>query len=372
MSAHDQLIDNYLCQGQALFQMLSATDLVEVGSQASKQSKKAEELKDGDKETGNGMAGIKEETDCQDVESRSTYRSEVHGDTDSVRDHSSELCSLASDDASELSFHGNLPTHPEILEPRPGKFPQKLSDRVQNSLTFLVPENIGYNGTAYDSSPSGVYKPKLENRFSFRDKMPCPSPVYSIASDLQVEVSELGSPPLPPDGAMSPPDIESSYDGDMEKEMTFGSEEMFGALSHLSGVDENESRSREVNEVREDDIIEVGFSAIKQNLQVQTISFTSPEHVTDQDMSRTSTLSSSRNEMPEKDEAHSKNPNNKVSENVKQIGEEVHRVLKLSDALPPKIPQKHLHPMKESVVHQPGGVYSEKPQVSSCLKLYCW
>ncbi|KAJ0084089.1 hypothetical protein Patl1_31147 [Pistacia atlantica] len=374
MSAHDQLIDNYLCQGQALFRMLSATDLVEVGSQASKQSKKAEELKAGDKEPGTGMAGIKEETDFQDVESRSTYRSEVHGDTNSARDHSSELvhedtdsardhsseqCSPASDDASELSFHGNLPTHTEILEARPGKFPQKLSDRVQNSLTFSVPENIAYNGTAYDSSPSPVYKPKLENRFFFRDKMPCPSPVYSIASDLQVEVSELGSPPLPPDGAMSPADIESLYDGDVEREMIFGSEEMFGASSHLSGIDEYESRSREVNEVREDDIVQVGFSAIKQNLQDQTSSFTSPEHVTDQDMSSTSTLSSSRNIMPEKDEAHSKNPNNKISENVKQLGEEVHRVPKLSDALPPKIPQKHLHPMKESVLC---GVYSEKPQ----------
>ncbi|XP_031277709.1 uncharacterized protein LOC116136147 [Pistacia vera] len=377
MSAHDQLIDNYLCQGQALFRMLSATDLVEVGSQASKQSKKAEELKAGDKEPGTGMAGIQEETDFQDVESRSTYRSEVHGDTNSARDHSSELvhedtdsardhsseqCSPASDDASELSFHGNLPTHTEILEARPGKFPQKLSDRVQNSLTFSVPENIAYNGTAYDSSPSPVYKPKLENRFFFRDKMPCPSPVYSIASDLQVEVSELGSPPLPPDGAMSPADIESLYDGDVEREMIFGSEEMFGASSHLSGIDEYESRSREVNEVREDDIVQVGFSAIKQNLQDQTSSFTSPEHVTDQDMSSTSTLSSSRNIMPEKDEAHSKNPNNKISENAKQIGEEVHRVPKLSDALPPKIPQKPLHPMKESVLHQPCGVYSEKPQ----------
>lgn len=63
----------------------------------------------------------------------------------------------------------------------------------------------------------------------------------------------------------SPHSNPSPNDGDMNKEVTAGSEETWVASSHLSGVEENESRSREVNEISEEDIIQVGFSGVNQD-----------------------------------------------------------------------------------------------------------
>lgn len=351
MSAHDQLIDELLStqEGELLSRNVSATDLVELGSQSPKQSTKSEESK-------HDMAGMKrEEID------NSADRSEFQMETDSARDNSSEPCSLASDEASDLSFHVNISSNTGDLEPKVGKFRQKLSDRVQNSLTFTIPEGIALNGPASDSSPCAFDKSRMEDRLFYRDKGPCHSPGYSIASDLQVEVSEVGSPPLPIDGTMSPADAESSYDGDIEKDITSGSEELWGASSHLSGVDENESKAREVNEVSEDDILEVGFSGIKKNLQNPVTSSTLPAQTAEQDMSNTSSLSSSRTEMPEKDKIHLKNPDNKLSQNVKQV--EAHNSSNAADALPPKVPEKTLPVMKESVSHPPSEFSSKKPEV---------
>ncbi|KAK4717698.1 hypothetical protein R3W88_016036 [Solanum pinnatisectum] len=85
------------------------------------------------------------------------------------------------------------------------------------------------------------------------------TPGQSIASDMQVEVSEVGSPPLTDDGSSSVGD-EISIDGEIEKAITSSSEDMLMSSSHLARVDENESNSREVREVTEQDIVEFGFS----------------------------------------------------------------------------------------------------------------
>ncbi|XP_055832062.1 uncharacterized protein LOC129900985 [Solanum dulcamara] len=85
------------------------------------------------------------------------------------------------------------------------------------------------------------------------------TPGQSIASDLQVEVSEVGSPPLTNDGSSSAGE-EISIDGEIEKAITSSSEDMLMSSSHLARVDENESNSREVREVTEQDIVEFGFS----------------------------------------------------------------------------------------------------------------
>ncbi|CAN4101832.1 unnamed protein product [Withania somnifera] len=90
----------------------------------------------------------------------------------------------------------------------------------------------------------------------------CPmhrTPGQSIASDLQVEVSEVGSPPLTNSGNSSGGE-EISIDGEIQKALASSSEDTLMSSSHLARVDENESNSREVREVSEQDIVEFGFS----------------------------------------------------------------------------------------------------------------
>ncbi|KAM3376127.1 hypothetical protein P3S68_014841 [Capsicum galapagoense] len=85
------------------------------------------------------------------------------------------------------------------------------------------------------------------------------TPGLSIDSDLQVEVSEVGSPPLTNNGNSSAGE-EISIDGEIEKAIASSSGDTLMSSSHLARVDENESNSREVREITEQDIVEFGFS----------------------------------------------------------------------------------------------------------------
>ncbi|KAL5748027.1 hypothetical protein ACOSQ2_025324 [Xanthoceras sorbifolium] len=344
MSCHDQLIDELLFQEEeTLSRNISATDLVKLEGEASKTNSVESEHKENHK-TDKGKTRIEGES--------MEYLHDM--ETDSGKD-STGPCSLASSEASELSFSSNIPTNIEILEANGGKFPQRLTDRVQSSLTFSVPNSMSFDGPSYESSPSGIEKPRLGDHLFYREKGPCHSPGYSIASDLQVEVSEVGSPPFTVDGTASPADAESLYDGDIDKDITSGSEEMWGTPCHLAGVEENELRSMEVNEVSEDDIVEVGFSAINQNLEDPPIASSKlPEEVAAKDLP------------PENDQEHSKNLVEKVSDNIKQVAEEVQKSSQSSDALSSENPEKAILLMKDSAAHPPHELHSDqKPEEPS-------
>ncbi|KAB2607056.1 hypothetical protein D8674_006773 [Pyrus ussuriensis x Pyrus communis] len=69
------------------------------------------------------------------------------------------------------------------------------------------------------SKPSANKRSGLEERLFYSERGTCHTPTYSIASDLQVEVSEAGSPSLTDNAANSPSDKESeTLDGNFEKE----------------------------------------------------------------------------------------------------------------------------------------------------------
>ncbi|XP_073141972.1 uncharacterized protein [Henckelia pumila] len=109
-------------------------------------------------------------------------------------------------------------------------------------------------------------KNSLHDHFYYADKIvPRHTPSFSIASDMQVEVSEISSPPLTINENISSlgEDL-STYDVDMDKEITRCRHDSWEGSSHLSGV-ESESLSREVNEVSsEQDITEVEISRINE------------------------------------------------------------------------------------------------------------
>ncbi|GFZ01631.1 glycosyl hydrolase family protein [Actinidia rufa] len=185
-------------------------------------------------------------------------RSEVHIEENIVRDVTGGSSSSSS---SEMSV----------------PFSAANRDQILKSLSFSVLRNIGVDreydarrNEVSDGSPPTFGKRRLNECFFHADKGVNHTPTHSIASDLQVEVSEVGSPELTVDGTISPSDGESliyEANADVEKETASGSEEMWVASSRLSRVEENESRSREVHEVSEQDIIEVGFSRISHKFE---------------------------------------------------------------------------------------------------------
>ncbi|XP_059298431.1 uncharacterized protein LOC132051193 [Lycium ferocissimum] len=114
------------------------------------------------------------------------------------------------------------------------------------------------------SDPSHSGSSLLENTREEDERIYYPNrpmhraPGQSIDSDLQVEVSEVGSPLLTNDGSSSA-DEEISIDGEIDKAIADENTTLMSS-SHLARVDENESNSREVREVTEQDIVEFGFS----------------------------------------------------------------------------------------------------------------
>ncbi|KAI7982465.1 hypothetical protein LOK49_LG15G01275 [Camellia lanceoleosa] len=220
-------------------------------------------------------------------------RSEVDTGSNVVRDASGESSSSSS---SEM----NPP------------FSDANKEQILKSLSFSIRKNIDRENNAsrnellYDGIPSSFEKKGRGERFFCADNGYDHNRTHSIASDLQVEVSDIGSPTLTVDETISPSDGEhlmSDGDVDLDKQTTCGGEEMWVASSQLSEVDENESRSRGVHEVSQQDLIEVGFSRNNKKSEDLIESDMLPEKVVEQDSIDTS-VSSSKIEVPESSQAH--------------------------------------------------------------------
>ncbi|XP_074356275.1 uncharacterized protein LOC141695974 [Apium graveolens] len=140
------------------------------------------------------------------------------------------------------------------------------SDRDDNDVEIHVPYN----------TDKLLYE-KTEGNSFFGEKLMCHAPSNSLASDLQVEVSEVGSPQ-----SNSSNDKSNIFDDFINKEVTSGGEGMLADSSHLSGVEMNESNTREVNEVGTKDITDAGSSSTNHGLDPKT-SDLQPEKVVRQE-----------------------------------------------------------------------------------------
>ncbi|MCD7462759.1 hypothetical protein HAX54_049299 [Datura stramonium] len=129
-------------------------------------------------------------------------------------------------------------------------------DAILKSIASPAVKNL-----SGDPGSSLLENTREEERVYYPNRPVHHTPGQSIASDLQVEVSEVGSPPLTNDGNSSA-DEEISIDGEIQKAITSNSEDTLMSSSHLARVGENESNSREVREVTEHDIVEFGFSRL--------------------------------------------------------------------------------------------------------------
>jgi hypothetical protein len=291
------------------------------------------------------MIDIKEEKEMersQGMESILRKKREVDMETNLTEDSSDESNSFSS-----------------------SKFSENVeSNRAEMSIRSLVAEPE--SEPSYDSSPSANDKNRREDCNFFAGNH---TPDNSIASDLEVEVSEVGSLPLTVDGTITPTDGESmTYDEEIEKEITSVSEEMWGASFHQSGVEENESKSRGIYAVHREDIVEIGLSEGNTNSKDVVVSSKHPQQVDVQESTDTSSLSSPTIDIYGESQAQSINIHHKIHADVKQVVEKVGAPKspssKSSNPSSTENLKREMHLMEKLVAHSLHEVYSENPEVS--------
>ncbi|XP_027337465.1 uncharacterized protein LOC113851189 [Abrus precatorius] len=146
------------------------------------------------------------------------------------------ISNIETDKASEQQGLG-----PSFPKPHKRLLNLPISNTATTSTTTI-------NDSIYDTVTSIVDK-RQENMF-LTDRRLCHTPTYSIASDLQVEVSEIGSPASTVDEnaeTSSSPDRDSIlYDGDIDKGVSSGSEDLWGTSFH-GGREPQEAKNEEDN-----------------------------------------------------------------------------------------------------------------------------
>lgn len=322
MSDHDQLIDELLFQEDQRLRNASNTDDL----QPKKPKTTSEKPENKGKQKPQSVKG-----------------KEIAGDAaaaGSTKENDDSEASTSTDE-SELSFSGSIPTNIEILESKGNKIPPGLSDRIQNSLTFQVP------------APPGFFDPSAPTRDRFF-KRQCHSPGYSVASDLQVEVSEVGSPPFTGDG-------DSLYDEELLLDTVPEEvpEEVWGTPSHLAGLQSSELKALDVSGVTEDDMFGVGFLSAKQDLAGSPVA-----------APKLSEEGTSKDFFSEKVNEGSEETDNALVDNVVKVAEEVRNSSPSQDSVPSANPEDAKLLSQDSSDQQISDTASssnQNLQVSECL-----
>ncbi|KAH6765669.1 hypothetical protein C2S52_016652 [Perilla frutescens var. hirtella] len=111
-----------------------------------------------------------------------------------------------------------------------------VPDIDTNDNAQLQENNLSYANSALENA-SRLKQQYLADKPQKRHGM-----TFSIASDMQVEVSEISSPPLTIDENMSHQDDASGYDGEMERNASWDGLDSWAGLSRLSEFEDNEMR----------------------------------------------------------------------------------------------------------------------------------
>ncbi|EYU38476.1 hypothetical protein MIMGU_mgv1a004096mg [Erythranthe guttata] len=125
---------------------------------------------------------------------------------------------------------------------------------TDNNNNEPIMNQFNYNNCPFDAcSSSSSTSTRLKERFYYGDKFTRRhARSFSIASDLQVEVSEVSSPPLTIDENYSYHDQDediSSYDGDMEKKIPNWDDQeqdLWASSFRLSNLDDNEINEQDM------------------------------------------------------------------------------------------------------------------------------
>ncbi|GMJ10752.1 hypothetical protein HRI_004744400 [Hibiscus trionum] len=192
--------------------------------------------------------------------------SEVRMETDSIKNNDS--CYSSSSENTEPVLDQTI------------KSTRIRNDHVRRALKLAIPpKGRAMNRLSFGSSLSPSERCRTEFN-SFYSRRQCHTPTFSIASDLQVEVSEAGSPPLTTDGTVSSVDGDSVIcDGDVDRDINSESEEVWGGSVNLSREEVNRERLRELDDISEEE-------------SVAAASISPSEHESKQNLNSKSSLSS--------------------------------------------------------------------------------
>uniref|UniRef100_A0A2C9WFJ3 Cardiomyopathy-associated protein 5 n=1 Tax=Manihot esculenta TaxID=3983 RepID=A0A2C9WFJ3_MANES len=319
----DRPIDNLLSQnGETLHRTISVTDLVTEGEEGEEveEAAAAEEVEEAEAEAEEEEEEEEEEAEAEE-EKEGKYSNQISNKLEedgeayhNVMETKEKMTENTHDMDSSLGIGNNMKTRtntinrnknkssssplsgntksiikPDKLEIQPPifRFPDVMSPSP-SSVPCPIPKARSVNELSNAVSPSTIYRSRLENHLLYTDNLPLHTPTHSIASDMQVEFSEIGSPPLTGDGSVSSRDADSlTFDGDIEKD---GSEEIWASLPYASTPQEREMTG--------------GFSGFHKD----------PEDPL---------ASSSRIEIPQEGHTHLINSNHKIFNDVEQAVEAV-------------------------------------------------
>ncbi|XP_039052559.1 dentin sialophosphoprotein-like [Hibiscus syriacus] len=203
--------------------------------------------------------------------------SEIRMDIDSTKNNDSCSSPSSSDDsASGL----DQTTKPLTL----------CANQVRKALNLSIPpKGRNFSKLPFDPSPS----PRRTefNLFYNTFRRQSHTRNCSIASDLQVEVSEVGSTTLSTDGTGSPVEGDVTYDGDVERDINSDNEELWSGSFNLTR-EANQEKLRELDDIIEEDSVEVKLSGLDKKPEEPTASIFPSEQEATQILNDTSSLSS--------------------------------------------------------------------------------
>ncbi|CAN0910681.1 hypothetical protein LINGRAPRIM_LOCUS1599 [Linum grandiflorum] len=161
--------------------------------------------------------------------------------------------------------------------PAPGEILQLTSDSVRReeknvndqgseispntrppTLPRPIPKAASASDLSNDASLSIIHNTRVDEHYQNRGTWH--TPTNSVASDLQVEVSEVGSPPSTVDSDDDHDGESLTYDGDIEKEANSGSEELWGLSPHAPRIGKHELALRFLNEASEEGMREARYA----------------------------------------------------------------------------------------------------------------
>ncbi|WJX31339.1 hypothetical protein P8452_19775 [Trifolium repens] len=147
-----------------------------------------------------------------------------------------------------------------------------LQDSTTNTTTI--------NESMYENIPSPI--DKRQEAMFLADRRLCHTPTYSIASDLQVEVSEVGSPASTVDEngeSNSSSDRDSAiYDGDIDRDVSSGSEDLWGASLHGGGAvrdREEDNNGEDINNNSKDIVSPISLRQVDEDDAADVSSYSS-------------------------------------------------------------------------------------------------
>ncbi|KAK8504895.1 hypothetical protein V6N12_033146 [Hibiscus sabdariffa] len=255
-------------------------------------------------------------------------RNEVKMETDSVNNNDSCYTSSSEDN--------------ESVSDQTSKTSGIPRDRMRNNLNLSVPpKGRTVHTLPCDFIPSPNERPRSDfNLFYGTYRHNHPVSTCSIASDLQVEVSEVGSPPLRI-SISSADDGSVTYDGDADKDINSDGEEVWGSSFNLSRGEANGEKLGELHDIIEEDSVEVDASGLKRELEKPNASPSPSEQDAKHVLNSKGSVAS-----------HPENKNPETQEGTKNADEKVDglKTFNVSDKLSPENPEKTMHLMEKPIV----------------------